>query len=135
MAEVNNIKPLSKEDFPEEYHELIDRLAFSLNPFMRQVVNAFAGQIDFNNLAQSLVQFEVTVDSDGVPITPVQIKISPDKKILGTYVINITNITDSTFPTGSPFISYSTNRSILNVSHITGLSANKRYSISALLLV
>lgn len=135
MAEVTNIKPLVKEDYPKEYQELIERLSFSLNPFMRQVVAAFNKNIDFNNLAESLVTFEATVDSNGIPQSVIQIKIDPNKKIIGSYVVYTENLTDSTNLAGSPFITYSTNRSILTVSHITGLVPQKKYNIRAVLMV
>lgn len=135
MAEVTNIKPLVKEDYPKEYQELIERLSFSLNPFMRQVVAAFSKNIDFTNLAESLVSFEATVDSSGVPQSVIQIKINPNRKIVGANVVYIENLTDATFLTASPFITFTTNRSILTVQHITGLTAGKRYNIRAILLV
>lgn len=135
MAEVTNIKPLVKEDFPSEYHDLIEKLAFSLNPFMRQVVAAFAGQIDFNNLAQATFDFQASVDASGIPLTPIQIKINPNRKIIGLMVIKIDNLTDDVNLTGSPFLTFSTSKTILSVNHITGLSANKNYRIRALILV
>lgn len=135
MADVTNIKPLIKEDYPKEYQELIERLSFSLNPFMRQVVAAFANNIDFNNLAQSIVTFEATVDASGVPQNVIQIKVNPSKKIIGADVICVENLTDATNLTTAPFLTYTTNRSILTVNHITGLTAGKRYTIRAVLIV
>ena len=135
MAEVTNIKPLVKEDYPKEHQQLIEQLSFSLNPFMRQVVAAFAKQIDFTNLANSIISFDVEVSSSGVPKNATQVKIDPSKRILGCHVVYAQNLTDGGFPSGAPFITFTTNKTILTVGHITGLEADKRYNIRAILVV
>ena len=38
---VSGIRRLQKEDFPQEYHELIDKLGEALNSFNDQVYYAF----------------------------------------------------------------------------------------------
>lgn len=132
MAKVSNKKLLLVEDFPEKYKSLIDRLAFSLNPFMDEVVNAFAGNIDISNLTQEIVEFRVLVDSDGVPQVNTSFGVSSRPR--GFSIINVTNNTDNSLLTGAPFITYSINNVLINVKHVTGLAENKTYTITLLVV-
>ncbi len=132
MAKVSNKKLLLVEDFPEKYRSLVDRLAFSLNPFMDEVVNAFAGNIDISNLNQEIVQFNVLVDSNGVPQVATAFGVSSRPR--GFSIINVTNNTDNSLLTGAPFITYSINNVLINVKHITGLLENKRYTVTLLVV-
>jgi hypothetical protein len=133
LAKVDNIKQITKEDYPSEYAELVDKLAFSINPLMRQITAAFNKQIDITNLTNVITEFEVTVLSSGIPINPTSIKVEPSKRLLGTTVIQVTNLTDGDFPVTNPFITYSVNQTMLNVNHVTGLAAEKRYKLRVLL--
>jgi hypothetical protein len=135
MANVSNLKPLVKEDYPSQYHDLIDKLAFSLNPLMFQLASAFNKSINFDNLSQRVVDFNVTVDPDGIPLVSTKVKVDGKFKIYGTVVIKVQNLTDTTELTTPPFITYTTSGNLLTVTHITGLAANKNYKVSALLLI
>ena len=132
MANVTNIKPLVKEDYPGKYHELVDKLSFSLNPFMRQVVDAFSGQSDFTNLTFETLSFTLTVDSSGVPTAPLLLKVSPSRKLKGFICVYAENRTDTTATTNTPFLTFNVNGNIATVTRVTGLPASKKYALTVI---
>lgn len=134
MAKVTNIKRLVKEDFEADDQELVDKLAFSLNPFLEQVSAAFNKGIDDDNLNQQSMFIETELNANGVPKVPLQIKVDLKVKVKGTRVILAQNLTDGTFPTGTPFITFTINNNLLTVQHIAGIPADKKYRLSIILI-
>lgn len=137
MAKVTNIKRLVKEDFAEADQELVDRLAFAINPFLEQVTAAFNKGIDDDNLKQQTVQVDVTVDSNGIPKSSLQIKLNSEilkTRIVGTHVVLAQNLTDGTFPTGQPFLTFNIVNNLINVQHVAGLPADKKFRLSVRLI-
>lgn len=132
---LNNIKRIIKEDFAKDDREFVDKLSFVLNPFLEQIANIFNKNIDFDNLNQEVITFTVDLDTNGLPKTQTQVKITLKTRIKGLVVINALNLTnDGTFPSGCPFITYSISGDLLTVQHVTGLPANKRYNLSAVVI-
>lgn len=137
MAKVSNIKRLVKEDFEKEDQPLVDRLAFALNPFLEQVSAAFSKGIDDDNLNQQSIFVEVEVNAQGVPKAPLQIKIDTSilkTRLKGHDIIFAQNLTDGTFPTGRPFLTYNVVNGLINVQHVAGLPADKRFRLSVILI-
>lgn len=134
MAKVDNIKTFQKEDFDPEYKQLVDTLAFAINPFMEQIVAAFNKNIDITNLTDIITDFTVSVDSSGVPTMPTSVKISDNtrniRKVLGMAVINHENLTDSVDVTSQPYITFSVNKDLASINRITGLPADKRFKLT-----
>lgn len=134
MAKVDNIKTFQKEDFDPEYKQLIDTLAFSINPFMEQIVSAFSKNIDISNLTDIITDITLMVDASGIPTTPTSFKISDNtrsiRKVLGMSVINHENLTDSTDVTSQPYITFSINKDLAIVNKVVGLPANKRFKLT-----
>lgn len=130
---LNNIKRIITEDFPKDDRVLVEKLSFALNPFLEQISTIFNKNVDFDNLNQEVLTFTIQLDSNGIPKTQTQIKTSLKTKIRGILVIKLTNLeNDSTFPTGAPFITYSVAADLITIQHVTGIPANKRYTISAI---
>lgn len=129
MALPPETKKLVKEDFKQEDHELIDRIAFSLNPFMEQVTNAFTKQIDLSNLAMELKEFTVTTNLSAgstlnTPKQILQLATSLTYKVRGIICVRAQNLTDATgFVSSTPMINFVPNGQILNILHVTGLPA------------
>jgi hypothetical protein len=126
---ITNIKRIVKEDFKAEDRELIEKLSFVLNPILEQLNNAFNKNIDFDNLNRELITFEVTLDAQGIPTSTLEIKSGLKGKCRGLNVMSVTNLTDNTLPTGAPFITFGLNGNNIQIQHITGLVANKKYRI------
>ena len=134
MAKVGDLKRLMAEDFPKENQDLINKLAYVLNPFMEKVVAAFNKGIDFTNLNQSQATFNITVDANGNPTQQTSIKYDLKTPLTGLYVILAQNQTDSTTVTGAPFITFTQAGTSLNITNVKGLPANKNFKISVILV-
>ena len=130
---LNNLKRIAKEEFPNDSQNIIEKLAFLLNPYLEQVNNAFNKNIDFDNLNQELLTIEVTLNANGVPLVQTEIKSNLKTKINGLQVIRALNLTnDGTFPTGAPFITFDLNGSTISIKHVTGIPANKKYQLTVI---
>jgi len=135
MARVNNLKRITVEEFAEEDQETVGKLAVALNPFLEQVSNAFNKNIDFDNLNQEIIQVEVTVGSDGKPVSPTEVRVSLRTRPRGLVVIRAENLSGTaSFPTGTPFITYDFSGSNVRILHVAGIPAGRKYSLSMLVL-
>ena len=139
MAEIDNVKRIRSEDFPEEQHELVNQLGFILNRFMQQVSDAFNGQIDFNNLTQSISTVEVTVDDNGKPVSNTSFTVQGSTPIQGLVVINSQNITNkNNIPAHTPFITFTPQANVqqttVKVDNISGLTAGNKYRLIILVI-
>lgn len=133
MAKVNNIKRLVKEDFPQQYQDLIDKVAFVYNPLAEQIIYAFNKNIDFDNLNQEFLTITVKVDGSGVPVNNSEIKTSLKTRVKGLEVIRADNTTDNATLTGAPFIVFTVKNNIITISQVTGLVPDKDYSVGVII--
>lgn len=132
MARIPNYRRISTGDFSADNSQDMGQLAEILNPFMRDVTDVINGQIDFENLNQNIIQFEVTVDSNGVPQNK-QVNVG-NSTFNGFSVINARNVTNpSIYPTGQPFISaVPTGSQVVNVNNISNLPANNKFLLTVI---
>lgn len=130
MAKISNLKRIIKEDFPEEYQELIDKLAYSLNPFLEQISNAFNKNINIENLSREFIT--VTVENVGGNLKiPVQFKTSLSGRIQGFNIIKAENITNpAIYPTQAPWITWTINSNILTIQKVTGIPDNNKFRLT-----
>jgi hypothetical protein len=133
---LQGFKRIVKENFPSEYHSLIEAIAGSVNDFSDDVANAFNKRITVeDNLNMEYKQIELSVTDTGKPVNKTEFKISLVTPVKGLSVIRVDNLTNSsTYPTNTPFITYSSNNNIITVNHITGLLPNNKYRIVLLAL-
>lgn len=128
---LNDIKRLSTDDFPRDQAALVSKLAFALNPFLEQISTMFNKNIDFDNLNQEVINVTVELDSSGVPKTLTDIKSNLKTKVRGLVCIRAVNLeNDGTFPTNAPFVSYTVLGNLTRIQHVTGIPANKRYTLT-----
>lgn len=133
MARVPDFKRITKEDFDKESQRLIERLAYPLNSFMEQVINALNRNIDFQNLNQEIIEITVTVDSSGKPLIPLQYKSNLRSRVQGMICIRAENLTTTnTPPVNTPFATFIQTTNIVTVSNIKGLTANESYKLNFL---
>lgn len=129
---LSNTSQIRAEDFKEEYEELITQLGSTLNFFMQEVVDLSDKRINFDNKEENLIQFDVTVDSSGKPTQQTRVNTGRDR-VIGTQVINAVN-TNSVFATSCPFINFKPlGGGLIEVSNITGLPANNKFRITAII--
>lgn len=135
MARLNNVKRIITEDFEPQYQTLISRLGYVLNQFMSDTVNIVNGNIDFDNLNQNLIEFDISVDNTGKPIKVSSINVGKTNP-RGLTVIRVQSLTNSTsYPTSTPFISYTPigNNSV-TINNITGLQPNITYKLTVIVI-
>lgn len=131
MAKITEFKRLIREDFPEKYHDLIDKLAFALNPTLEQTKNALSNGLDFiNNLNSQVKELDITVNSAGIPKSPTSFKSTVSGSCKGIWCIRADNLTSSiTYPSSCPFISFSQSNDQVIIDHISGLQADNKYRL------
>lgn len=130
---LNDIKRLTTDDFPKDESALISKLAFALNPFLEQISTMFNKNIDFDNLNQEVITFTVEVDSVGLPKTLTDIRSTLKTKVRGITCIRAVNLeNDGTYPISCPFITFTTLGSLIRVQQVSGIPANKRYSLTVI---
>lgn len=130
MSRLDNLRRLTADgQFSDEQRQVIEKVAEVFNFHMEQVVNVVNGNLDFDNLKSKLVQFDVTVDSSGVPISTTN--FTQAVGAIGGQVISAINTTSSVlFPTSAPFVTFSaTGRGVYTIKHVSGLQANNTYRI------
>jgi len=127
---LSNVRQIIAEDFQPEDRDMVSRLGGVLNYFMRQVVELSDANIDFDNLAFDILNVEVTVDTNGIPLqsTRFNSKVSNPR---GLMVINASNLTNSVvYPTSNPFITFTPQGGgIIKIDHISGLVLENKYRL------
>jgi hypothetical protein len=131
MAKITGFKRLVKEDFPDDQQPLIEKLATVFNLFQEQVYYAFSNGISLaDNVNAQTSTIRVKVSSTGVPTGNNQIKYNLKTRPVGSTVINVQNVTDTTLLAGSPFVTFTLAGSTITLTQITGLLPNKEYDIT-----
>lgn len=132
---VNNFKRIIKEDVKEEYRELVEKLAFSINPFAEEVVKALSNNLNIqDNFNQKIRDITVEVDSNGIPKVKTQFKTNLISKCIGTHVIKLDNLTNPlVFQISYPFINFSESNGLLTIDHVSGLPANNNFKLKLVL--
>lgn len=129
---ISNYQEFTKENFPKKYYDLTDSLIYPLNNFQQQIVTAFNNnQITVtDNLNEQYKTLTVTVDSTGKPAQTLTYQSTLTGKTVGIIVVAAKNQTSSTtYPTGTPFISWSDNSGTVTIANITNLQANNQYQL------
>lgn len=130
---VNNFKRINTADFADEDQELIEKLSFVLTPFLEQVEQAFAKNIDFDNLNQHYTFFTVR-QSGGRPEVKTQVKYPLKTRIKGINVIRVENLTDGSPLTQTPFINWTMEGDLLTITSIAGIEDGKQYRFSIIMI-
>lgn len=120
-----------KTDYPADQQTLVDKLAVTINNGFESLYNAFSNNISLtDNIFCTVKDVTLSVDSNGIPQGTASFTIKTTGTIKGISVISATNLKNSTnFPTGSPFIVYTQNGTIINITKIIGLPANDSFQI------
>ena len=135
MAKLDNVRRIIKEDYDKEYHDLINKLSYTLNTFMEGVVAQVNGNLDFSNLRQEIITYKVKVNTSGTPEGNKLIKTGFPKP-RGIVVLAAKNPKNSEdFVTAPPFITFKdSSSSTLEIQNITGLTAGTTYELTLLII-
>lgn len=136
MAKIPSYKRIYENDYPQDSRGLIAKLASSLNYIIEIITISLNGRLTFSdNMQNTITDIDIELDSNGEPKTRTLIKLTSEYTPSGCIILKVENLTDSTYPTTAPFITWEKFGSNIEIKHITGLSASKRYRIKLLALV
>lgn len=130
-----NYKKLFKQDYAQEYQELVDALAASLNIGIETLYNALNKRLTFrDNFAVTIKDVEVTVNASGIPTTSTGFSIDANQRVDGLDVWRVDNLTNTTaYPTGGVFITWTQGTAqtanAVTINHVTGLVTGNKYRI------
>lgn len=131
-----NYKRLNIVDFSEEEQALVEKLANSLNIGIDSVYIALANRLTFSeNMSGTQKTFQVSVDSQGIPLTPISFKLNTNSnvpvRIIGATVIAARSLVNSSiYPTATPFLSFTQSGNNVNINHIAGLPINSLFELT-----
>lgn len=124
-----------KTDYAEDYQELVEKLAVSINYGFDTLYDALNKKLTFSeNISSTIAEIIVTVGPDGVPLkTSTQFKLDESQKsIQGLVIINCYEEKTNEGPVLAPFISFIKNENNILIKKITGLKPNVSYVIKVL---
>lgn len=136
MAKLNSYSRIISNDYDTEEQPLVEKLSGQINGAFDPVYSALSNRLTFEeNFLCTVREVEVTVATNGIPLTRTSFALNNTLPVKGTVVLSVTNKTNAAaYPTGAPFLTYSQNGNILYIDHITGLVSANRYLIRILAL-
>lgn len=135
MAKLSGYRRIMKGDYAEEYRPFIEQLAVSVNNGFDTLFTALNGKLNFyDNIASTIVEIKVAVDSNGKPIQKAQFKLSNNQtNVEGILVLKITGADDPTLLAESGLaISYTLQNNVVTINNIKGLKSQNFYYIKLL---
>ncbi len=132
---ISTFKRIIKEDVKEEYRDLVEKIAFAVNPFAEEVVKALDNNLNIDdNLNQKIREVNIEVNNSGIPKQLLRFKTNLPSVCKGILVLKVDNITNATtYPTGYPFPSFVESDGLITINHITGLPADNIFKLRLLL--
>lgn len=130
-----SFRRLFKTDYAEDYQELVEKLAVSINNGFDTLYDALNKKLTFNdNISSTIAEITVTVTADGTPTKKqTQFKLDASQtNIQGLVVINCFEEKTGNPPPSTPFIAYSRNENNILINKIKGLTPNVSYVIRVL---
>ena len=124
------------EDFDSQYKQLLDKLSGTINTGIEVLYNALNNNITFkDNIACTITEFSVKVDSSGTPVGGASFRLSNTLKIEGLFVISATDTTSAgSYPPGAVFISFTQSNQSVTINNIRGLTPGNNYTIKVIAL-
>jgi hypothetical protein len=127
---------LYKTDYAAEYSDLLENLAITFNLDGENVYNALTNSLTIaDNMLSVVTDVTVSVNANGIPKSLTQISlnnvINQIEAVQVGYASNTTS--NTTYPTGAPFISFTQSQNLITINHITGLTPNDNWSLHVII--
>lgn len=131
MSRLPGYRRINEQDYDPEDQELVRQLSTTLNYGVEVLYDLLNGKLTFSDNLDSLIKdFNVEVDSNGIPLTRVVLKKKNTNKIEGLAVIRVDNLTNpSVFPTSGVTLSFTETTDSIIINHITGLPISNIFNI------
>jgi hypothetical protein len=134
---LQSYKNIIKTDFPAEYQSLVEQLGQTINSSFQQLYAAMNNQITIpDNLNATLVTLPITVDTSGSPTAKTSFNLKTyQTTVNGFIVLNAIGSTNTIVPTGPvQILTWTKTNSTITITNISGLAANKAYTLTILVL-
>lgn len=127
MAKLDTPDSFKTEDFPSKYQDLVSKLFFVLNQFMRQVFFALNKKLSYADNFDC-IDTEVELRT---PITSLSVRnsLGAARPIRGHTILRVDNLDNTSFLSSAPFIEFTNSGDQIKINNITGLTSNTRYRI------
>lgn len=135
MSKLQSFKRLTVEDFDTKDRAMVGKIAYSINIFAEDVLNALNNNISIeDNLNIAKKDFTVVVDGSGNIVGNASLKTGLSHSCQGITVIKADNLTvPANIPTGTPFVTFSESSGLITISNITNLTATNQYKLKLVL--
>lgn len=131
MSKMQTPKTLRAEDFKSEERTLIDKVAYVINPTFEEIYRILTNGVDFDNLNRQIIDVNVLIGVTGLVQNSPQLKTTINGKVKGLNVINAINLNNpSIYPIQAPFVSFTTNGSILTILNVSGLPVSSQFRLT-----
>ena len=127
-----NFKRLIKSDYKQEFQDMIETVGFSVNTGVEVLYQALNKSLNLkDNIACTVRDFTVEVNADGAPRSQLSLSLDTSNRILGIMVLSAINTTNPlTYPTSTPFISFTQNGKTITINNIKGLQSGQKYNLT-----
>jgi len=129
---IKQLRKLVTGDYPKKYEDLVEPLAFVLNPFIESLLNALNRGLSFNdNFNADYKDIEVKL-----PLNNYRLLHNVKGKVSGVIVARVLNLENNAQTlTTAPHVDFTlVDEQVIQITNITGLEQNVRYKLRILLL-
>lgn len=129
---IGSFRRIFYTDYPSDQQSLIQKLSVTINNGFDQLYTALQNNLALaDNIACTVKTVTLTVDSTGTPTTSASFSITTTGTITGLTVMAASNQTTSTvYPTSAPFITYTQNNQLINITNVAGLPAGNSFQLT-----
>ncbi len=135
--QVSFLRRLVKEDFPQQYKDVVGKIGSILNPALEQLSLCLHNNITWtDNFAATVINVAITVDANGIPVNPTTFLSNLPSPIKHAFVTRAVNTSNSTvYVTAAPFIDFVDNNGTVTLEHVTGLPANNTFNLTIIITI
>lgn len=130
---IPTFKRIDKQNFDEQYKELIETIAFSYNNDIEVLFQVFNKNVSLkDNVFCTVKDVQVILNSNGIPKNTASFQLdNSNMRVLGCNVLKAINTKNSTtYPTSAPFLNFTQTSGIVTIDHVTGLQADQPYTLT-----
>lgn len=134
---IPNFKRLNKNDYPEEFRELVDKLSYIINDGFESVYSTLDGRVSTENKLEVIKEATFQVNEDGIPQARVNCTFAGSriKKAVGCLVISVTNVNNPVlYPEAGVTPTWVQEGESITITHLTGLQANSPWLVRFLII-
>ena len=128
-------KRLKSQDYPGEQQPIVEQLSFALNNGIEVLYEAMNKKLSIkDNFLASERDVELRVGPTGNVLNTVFINVDFGQQVRTVIVGKVENLTNpSSYPSSSPFISWTNTQNGIQILNVTGLTSGNNYRFRVLL--